>query len=273
MFVVVPLSSDRTIYGLPWVTVSVMGLCVLVHLAAVAGLFDPVEAWGYRPSEGLGLPLLLNMFVHAGWLHLIGNLIFLWCMGINVESRWGPGAFGAVYLLGGIVATLAHAFTHSGSSVPLVGASGAISAAMGAFLIALHRTQIRLGYVVWVLVRVLHGTFRVPAYVVIPIWFAGDLLGAWGEVSVGGDGVAYTAHVAGFLMGVIAAIGLRATGAEARLIERYGGDIGDDPQHWAQLPTPLPATAPALPPLRCSGCALVNMPEATDCRRCGAPLR
>ena len=167
MFITFPTGSDKALFGMPWFTIGTIAVCVLVHIANITGV-DVISAWGYRPADGLSLNILSSTLVHGGILHLFFNMVFLWCMGINLETRWGTGPFAAVYVVGGIVATLAYASLHRSSTIPLIGASGAISAAMGAFLISLYKERIRIVYLYWILFRAGGGSVMIPAYVVLP---------------------------------------------------------------------------------------------------------
>jgi membrane associated rhomboid family serine protease len=290
MFLLFPAGSDKTLYGVPWFTAGVAGLCILIQLAGSFGVFDPIAVLGYAPSSGISPNLLLCTFAHAGWFHLIGNLLFLWCMGVNLELRWGPAWFAGLYLLGGVASTFAYTVLHAGSAVPLVGASGAIAAAMGAFLVSLFKTRITWFYAYWLLFRGGAGRFTVRAYVVLPLWFLTDVLGSLGEAN--GGGVAYSAHVSGFLFGAALASAFRFSGMEKKVLEDRGVDVFDDPRLWAQVPQegaephPEPlaiaGTSPAqrqrmAPPpsaaaKKCGGCGLVNMADATSCRRCSTAL-
>jgi membrane associated rhomboid family serine protease len=260
MWLLLPIGSDRSVYGLPRFTVGAMAVCIAIYLLDVAGVIDPIAAFGYLPAEPASPAVVLHIFAHAGLMHLAFNMLFLWCMGVNVEQRWGAPAFGAVFLIGGSAAGMLFAMLHAGSRVPLVGASGAISAAMGAYLITLHRSRIRL----WYLFLFRAGTFQIPAYLLLPCWFLLDLANMWMFESDAG-GTAYSAHVGGFVVGALLAAALKLSGLEKRLLDRTGADAFDDPDQWSSLPT-----APAPVPLVCVDCQLVNMPGAGACRRCGA---
>src|SRR5262249_51878812 len=157
----------------------------------------PIRVFGYVPAKNNVVGLVTHMFLHGGWLHLFGNLWFLWLCGINFEDRWGRKAFLPFYLASGIVAALVHKLCvgEAGSHMPLVGGSGAIAGAMGAFLVCFGATRIKFFYF-WVR----WGTFHAPAYVMLPLWFLEQLM--WGLASMGGDAVAYWAHVGGFVFGV-----------------------------------------------------------------------
>lgn len=176
---------------------------------------DLAQTMGYRPSSGLSINLVLSAFVHGGWMHLLGNMLFLWLVGCNLEDRWGRSVFAAMYLVGGAVASLAYALVHPGSDIPLIGASGAVAAAMGAFLVCFATAEIRYFYYFWSLFSgPQKGTFDAPAFVAFPLWFITQLWYAWIETYMH-LGVAYSAHVGGFLFGIAVAVGLKYSGIEA----------------------------------------------------------
>ena len=178
-----------------------------------AGLMGILQH-GYKP-KGKPYTLLSYAFLHGGWLHLLGNMLFLWLCGCNMEDRWGWWRWLALYLGGGVVSALAWAATHSfHSDVPLVGASGAIAAAMGAFLVVSHSATIRMFYFWWIL-RPVYGTFEIKAYWALPLWFLEQLFGMLLEGPM--VPVAYSAHVGGFAFGAAAALILRATGHDREL--------------------------------------------------------
>jgi membrane associated rhomboid family serine protease len=142
------------------------------------------------------------MFMHGGWMHIIGNMVFLWAFGPEIEDAMGPLRYLAFYLLGGLVAFAAQIAVMSDSTVPSLGASGAIAAVMGGFLITYPRDRIRtlllLGWFVTVTV--------IPAAVLIGIWFLLQLFSEVGAVKQAqSGGVAYMAHVGGFAFGAITA--------------------------------------------------------------------
>lgn len=148
--------------------------------------------------------MLTSMFLHGGWLHLIGNLWFLWVFGNNVEDAMGHFRFAVFYILCGFAAAMAQVVVDPASPVPMVGASGAISGVMGAYAILYPRVRI------WTLVVLLVLVFRVPvpAWVMLGYWFLLQLLGT-GVGSVGG--VAFWAHVGGFIGGVLLIFPFRDT--------------------------------------------------------------
>lgn len=144
--------------------------------------------------------LVSYMFLHGGWLHLVSNLMFLWVFGPRVEDTLGPGPFTVVFVLCGIGAGLAQAWSDPGSATPLVGASGGVSGVLGAHLLLHPRAEVRVLTPVVVYVDVV----ELPAYVVILVWFGLQLLYAsW--MPGGSPGIAFIAHVGGFLTGVLLA--------------------------------------------------------------------
>ena len=170
--------------------------------------------YGFVPGRRNWTALLTSMFVHGGWLHLLGNLWMLWLCGCNLEDRWGRAVFGGVYLLAGAGAALLHLAFFPNSTAPLIGASGAIAGAMGGFFVVFLRTKIRFAYFFLLLFRPVFGTFAAPAYVMLPLWLGWEVLsGVW----LTGSSVAHWAHVGGFLAGGAAALGLRVTGLESKL--------------------------------------------------------
>ena len=191
----------------PVVTISIIVINVVVFLLELAGGEPFVEQWAVIPAHIVAgqhwITILTAMFMHAGWMHIIGNMVFLWAFGPEIEDAMGPLRYLAFYLLGGIVASVAQIAAMSSSTVPNLGASGAIAAVMGAFLITYPRDKIRtlllLGWFITVTV--------IPASVLIGIWFLIQLFSQVGSVvaAQSGGGVAYMAHVGGFIFGAIIA--------------------------------------------------------------------
>jgi len=168
--------------------------------------------WGYRPNPSGWLTIITSMFLHGGLLHLFFNTWFLWLVGCNIEDAWGRVFFPLFYISAGIVAALVHTVGTRTSMLPMIGASGAVAGAMGAFLIRHLRTRIRFVALFWV--RPVF--FSAPAFLMLPLWLVTELLSALLDAS-GQGGVAYWAHVGGFVYGAVLAVGLRATGVEGRI--------------------------------------------------------
>ena len=148
--------------------------------------------------------LLTSMFLHGGWMHLIGNMLFLWVFGDNIEAIVGNVQYVLFYMLGGLAASAAHIFFHPADVVPTIGASGAISAILGAYLVMFPRSQIK------VLVIYLFSSFRMAAIYFLGLWIVQQLFSGIAALSgVGGQvtgGVAWWAHIGGFAFGVLAGL-------------------------------------------------------------------
>ena len=140
-----------------------------------------------------------SMFLHGGWFHLIGNMWFLWVFGNNVEDSMGRGRFLAFYLLCVIAAAAVQTFLNPASPIPMVGASGAISGVMGAYVLLYPRVQIR----VLVVLIIFFTRIRLPAFVMLGLWFGMQLLGGAAAAGSETGGVAFGAHVGGFLAGAL----------------------------------------------------------------------
>jgi len=158
------------------------------------------------PHKSVLLSVLSSMFLHASLLHLAGNMLFLWIFGNNVEDRLGKIRFVIFYLLCGLAAALAQSFVFPGSTVPLIGASGAIAGILGAYLIMFPRARIFGLLFIFPIV--------LPAFVFIGFWFISQLLSSVGSVT-GNTSVAYAAHVGGFVAGMVLLLLLRPRRPEA----------------------------------------------------------
>lgn len=161
--------------------------------AGVAGRSGPCELGGLTWQA-----LFTSMFMHGGWMHLIGNLWFLWIFGNNIEDSMGHLRFVVFYLVTGLAAAMAHVLTAPGSTVPMVGASGAISGIMGAYLVLYPRARVDTLFFFFVFIRVI----PLPAWLMLGYWMLLQIAGSAATAAVGGGGVAYAAHIGGFLAGV-----------------------------------------------------------------------
>ncbi len=207
----IPIRDENPTLRKPYLTIALMGLNVLVFLYQL-GLspqeeiiflhqFGVVPGWltglapVLPPPEWFPRPLTLitYQFVHGGFWHLGGNMLYLWIFGNNIEDALGPARFIAFYLLGGVLAALSQVLSGPGSMMPMVGASGAIAAVLGAYL-ALYPAA-RVVVLIWFFFFVQF--IRVPALIVLGVWFLLQVLGA------GGPGVAWMAHIGGFVAGLL----------------------------------------------------------------------
>ncbi len=199
-------SSRRTV---PLVTYVLIVLNVLFFLVEMSGGDAFIMKWAFIPSRFLADPigdfptLFTSMFMHAGWVHLGGNMLYLWIFGDNVEDRLGQGRFIIFYLLCGLAATFAQLAFSLGSDIPNLGASGAIAGVLASYLVMFPqgRVQVLMG----------RGVIPMPALIVIGLWFVLQLFSGIGSIAGAADtgGVAYMAHVGGFVAGFVLTFFLR----------------------------------------------------------------
>lgn len=167
------------------------------------------------PARGFAqVGWLTNLFVHFDIFHLLGNMLFLWLVGPLLEEAWGRRRFLAFYLAAGLVASLVQFLISRGSPASIGGASGAIAGCMGAFALRFAATRIRFHYFLW-FIRIFVGSVQVPAWICGALWFGRELLDLKGG---GASGVATGAHVGGFMLGGLVALGMRAIGVEKGLL-------------------------------------------------------
>jgi len=194
-------SQERTV---PVVTYALIALNVLFFLVELSGGDQFIKDWAFIPARFTAHPetnvvtIFTSMFMHGGWLHLLGNMLFLWIFGDNVEDRFGHVKFLIFYLLAGIAATFAQYAVSPQSSVPNVGASGAIAGVLGAYIIMFPQSR----------VNVLLGRqiVAMPAFVVLGLWIVLQLVSGVGTIAPTDEssgGVAYMAHVGGFASGLL----------------------------------------------------------------------
>ena len=203
----IPLTdSSRRPTRYPAMTTAIIVLNVLVFMLEIIGGGSFVLQWSVIPAAIVSgknwLTIFSAMFMHAGWMHIIGNMVFLHAFGPEVEDAMGRLPYLMFYLLSGIVATVVQVLISPSSQVPNLGASGAIAGVMGAFLITYPRDRIRVLLVIFIFVR----TAMIPASLLIGLWFVIQLFSQIGAVAaVQSGGVAYAAHVGGFIFGAISA--------------------------------------------------------------------
>jgi len=312
VFFFIPLGHDRSVYGYPWATITLIALCSIIwivsfsaeqratdgineagavvqrvhanyprarvtwemrglspevtgqlfselmdpeHTEAVPGDEEldvamrdlvaqlnrmPVLRYGYRPAAASVGTMFTSLFMHGGFFHLFGNMVFLFLTGSVIECFWGRLRFLTLYFVSGVLATLTfHAF-YSDSYVPLVGASGAIAGLMGAFMVGHPKTRVRFGYIFWFFFVPKMGTFMVPAWGALLAWIVQQVVFAFVGLAGGGDGVAYWAHVGGFAVGAVAALMMK----QFDLFPAYAKELLRDEE---VKPRPLAATVAAQP--------------------------
>ena len=212
----IPLRDDNPSGTPQIVTIAFIVMCVLVFLWQLS--FGPqggqriVYALGVVPASLLGqgqlppelslvspwMTVFTSMFMHGGWMHLIGNMLYLWIFGDNVEDSMGHGRFVVFYLLCGIAAVLAQALPDPSSTIPMVGASGAISGVLGAYLLLYPHARVLVAIPLGFLLH----TMRIPAGLVLVLWFGLQLFSS-AMAQPGQGGVAFRAHIGGFVAGMI----------------------------------------------------------------------
>lgn len=210
----IPIGDDVPGERFPFLTYVLIGLNVLVFLFQLslpqAELRELILTWGVTPravSAWSGDPVVLltlftSLFLHGGWFHLIGNMLYLWIFGNNVEDRMGHAGFLVFYLLCGLAASLAEVLLKPGSGFPTIGASGAIAGVLGAYFLLYPKAKVILLVPVFLF---FFFTVQVPAVVVLGLWFVMQLFSGVSQLGVGTEsgGVAYWAHAGGFVAGMV----------------------------------------------------------------------
>jgi membrane associated rhomboid family serine protease len=189
----------------PVVTILIIVVNSFVFVRELMGGEAFVIQWSVIPAQIVSghhwITILAAMFMHASWSHIIGNMIFLWAFGPEIEDAMGRWRYLVFYLVGGLVAMLAQIAASPHSTVPNLGASGAIAAVMGAFLVTYPRDRIRTILLIFVFVQIRF----IPAALLIGFWFLAQLFSAGQVAQVQTGGVAYLAHIGGFIFGVVSA--------------------------------------------------------------------
>jgi membrane associated rhomboid family serine protease len=201
----IPLRSSERVYSRPVVTGSLIAINVIIYFyqwTLSNYRFDLfISNWGLVSNDPHAISLFTSMFLHASWLHVLGNMLFLWVFGRNLEDLIGGSRFLVFYLVCGLVAGMVQVLANLSSSAPTVGASGAIAGVMGAYLIKFPRSQIDT----LVLLFIFFTRLAIPAPFYILFWFGMQLLNTVfsGDRSYTGGGVAYFAHIGGFIAGML----------------------------------------------------------------------
>ena len=210
-----PIGDDNDVGGgMPlanWAFIALNLLAFMVELSQPSGQLQSfITAWGVVPREYstghdiaplIPLPfwstLVTSMFLHGGWAHIGGNMLFLWIFGDNLERLMGSARYVVFYLVCGVAAGLAHIAFNSASGIPSVGASGAISGVLGGYMLLFPRNRVR--------VMTRGGITAVPAWVMLGLWIVMQLVSGFGSISrtEQTDGVAYMAHIGGFAAGLV----------------------------------------------------------------------
>lgn len=215
----IPLGdATRRPLRFPIVTATLIAVNAVVFFFELAGGDAFVTRWSVVPADVVAghrwITVLTAMFMHGGWAHIIGNMVFLWAFGPDLEDVMSPARFAAFYLIGGIVAMVAQIAVMPTSTIPNLGASGAIAAVMGGYIITFPRDRIRT----LVFLGFFFTITAIPAVLLIGFWFVTQLFSAGAVADPSAGGVAYMAHVGGFLFGMVT---VRLFEDRGRLEERY----------------------------------------------------
>lgn len=222
-----PIRDDNPHTITPFVNYGLIAACVAVFLwqtslgpggeAAVmvfglipGHLFGTVAADPRLPAIAPMLTIFTSMFLHGGWLHLGGNMLYLWIFGDNIEASLGHSRYLLFYLLCGLAAALAQSIAAPMSGVPMVGASGAIAGVLGGYLVLHPRANIK----VFVFLFIIITTINVPAFIVLGFWFAGQLMSS-AAADPNTPGVAFMAHIGGFIAGAVLVFFFKKRGVRA----------------------------------------------------------
>ncbi len=218
----IPLKDDNPARRIPFINLLLiaanLGVFIYQFFYYPQGPAHLINALGFIPNEAFNLsdappyspiPLPLTlfsaMFLHGGWMHLLGNMLYLFIFGDNVEDRLGHGRYLLFYLACGCLAGLTHAFLFAESAIPCVGASGAIAGVLAAYLLFFPKAKVATLFVIFIFIRVV----RLPAVVVLGLWIVLQVVSGMAEISAQAGGVAWFAHIGGFVAGLVLALAMR----------------------------------------------------------------
>jgi membrane associated rhomboid family serine protease len=248
----IPIRDHNPSLTTPYVTWALIVINIAVHLWVASQPNDMAVnmiyyARGMIPAEisqGLDLSTLVTgIFLHGGWLHLAGNMLFLWIFGDNLEDELGHAGFLLFYLLGGLGASLAQWVTEPWSTIPVIGASGAIAAVMGGYLLFFPKARVDIFIFLIIIIRIV----PIPAWIMLGLWLALQILnGATVDTSQGG--VAYWAHAGGFLVGMVLLLpAFFRRGGRAFWDRTHGAPVHPDATYGRLTPTSVPVVKRAGP--------------------------
>jgi len=219
-----PIRDDNPHTVTPYVNYAVIGLCVLVFLwqfslgdqAGQMAVYQfgliPGALFGNVTIDGVSRPsdvltVFTSMFMHGGWMHLLGNMLYLWIFGDNIEASLGHKRYLVFYLVCGVAAAIAQVLVAPNSDIPMIGASGAVSGILGAYMMISPRANVK----VFVLLIIFITVINLPAFVVLGVWFLGQLL-SQSMADPNAPGVAFMAHIGGFIAGAVLVFFFRQRG-------------------------------------------------------------
>lgn len=199
-----PISDDNPSSSTPYVTYFLIGLCSFVFMLQYLSQMNPsiFYNFGFVPaaffSDYSSITIYTSMFLHGGFFHIAGNMLYLWIFGDNVEDAMGTLKFIIFYLLCGTIAALCQGFVDPNSQIPMVGASGAIAGVLGAYLMLYPKANVKCLVFIIIIIQMI----RIPAFIVLGFWLALQFFNIPGSIDSDG-GTAYFAHIGGFLAGIV----------------------------------------------------------------------
>lgn len=222
-----PIGDDNVKGGAyPFFSYLFLALNIVIFVYSLSSLHDFVYKWGANPCqiiEGQNLSTIItSMFMHGGPMHLIGNMLFLWIFADNIESTIGNVKFLLFYIAGGVFAAFTHilisgpgACTIEGGGIPMVGASGAIAAVMGAYLVMFPMSRIKMLFIITI--------FRIPAFILLGLWIIEQVISGLSDIRIFNDpeegGVAFWAHIGGFVFGVLLGLFFKNRNPKLQLVQ------------------------------------------------------
>ncbi len=200
-----PYKDETKRRSFPYITIALIAVNVLIFIWSLLNFENVINTYGFTPAAASLLTIFTAMFLHGGIDHIFGNMWYLWLFGDNVEDKFGKLFYIIFYLLSGVAATLTHWLTNIGSAVPAIGASGAISGVLGSYVVMFPKAKIQTAG--------RFGFFTLPAWLMIGFWFVLQLIfGAVSLVGGQGSGIAFWAHVGGFVFGFLVTFILKILG-------------------------------------------------------------
>ncbi len=211
----IPLRDSTRSHSFPIVNITLIVLNILVFIKELALPPQHLNAFFYTygvipaqvttqltagaPLLSIGIPFISAIFLHGGWLHLVGNMLYLWIFGDNIEDRMGHLRYLFFYLLVGVIASIAHIIANPSSDIPIIGASGAIAGVLGAYFLAFPRAKILTLVPVFFFVTFI----QVPAIIFLPVWFLIQIFNIFSTAGMAANSVAWWAHIGGFIGGAV----------------------------------------------------------------------
>ncbi len=195
----IPLADENPTRSKPVITIIFIALCVLIFIWQLSLGREGREAILALRWVSPEFTLITSMFLHGGFMHLIGNMLYLWIFGDNIEDILGKPVFVIFYFICGIIAAMTQALPEPSSTIPMIGASGAISGVLGAYVVFFPKRKVRVAIPFGFFIQIL----KLPAFVVLIFWFVLQLIN--GANAGSGGGVAFGAHIGGFIAGMILA--------------------------------------------------------------------